>query len=230
MENYEMLWIIITASVTTILSSYYGYQRLFFLHQLTARNVSIAAILGLSVYSVMMLLFRMDIMSEQIGAVIITNVYASLTGFFGGSALEQYQTKRKAGSILYAHRSFLTDHAAVIIAIGIILFGIYRTALFTNLLMTPIRVSSGLSFIAFGFWGMTLRLVPEFRSEGIILLDNLIDWQHFLNYKWFLEEVIEVEYDQEKVIKSFKTYIPPEEQLEVEDLLRAKMMEKVEES
>lgn len=229
MENYEMLWIIVTASITGIISGYFGYQHLLYLHQLDVRKVSVSAISGLVIFTLLMILYRFNIMSEETGAAIITNVYASLAGFFAGSALDQYQTKRSSGTILYANRSFLTDHAAVIMAIGIILFGIYRTALFTDLNITPIRLTSGLSFIAIGFWGMTLRLVPEFRQKGIILLDQLIDWDDFLNYGWYLEEVIEVEYEQNEAIKSFKTYIPPEDHLHIEDVLRAKMLAKVEE-
>ncbi len=228
MENYEMLWIIVTASITGLISIYFGYQRLLYVHQINARNLSVSMAVGLAIFTILLVLYRSGIMSEQVGAAIITNVYASLTGFFGGAAFKQYQTKRNSGIVRYAHRSFLTDHASIIMALGVILFGIFRTSLFTDLAITPIRFSSGLSFIAFGFWGMTLRLVPEFRQEGIILLDNEIKWDDFLNYKWFLEDVIEIEYEQSEVIKSFKTSIPPEDQLIIEDLLRSKMMEKVE--
>ncbi len=227
MENYEMLWIIVTASITGLISIYFGYQRLLYLHQLNGRNLSISLVIGLAIFTGLLFLYRTGIMSEEIGAAIITSVYASLAGFFGGAAFNQYQSKRNAGDVRYAHRSFLTDHASVIMAIGIILFGFYRTALITDLAITPIRVTSGLSFIAFGMWGMTLRLVPEFRQDGIILLDYKIDWEKFLNYEWFLEEVIEIEYKQNGSIKHFKTSIPPEDQLIVEDLLRSKMMEKV---
>lgn len=118
----------------------------------------------------------------------------------------------------------------MIVAIAIILYGLYRTSIFTQLPITPIRVSSGLSFIAFGFWGMTLRLVPEFRQKGIILLDVLIHWKDFLNYQWFYEEVIEIEYEKDETILFFKTHIPPEDQLAIEDVLRAKMKEKMESS
>ncbi len=223
-----MLWIIVAASVTGLTSFYYGFRRQLYLHQLNGRNISISAFIGASIYTLLMFLYQSGIMSEQIGAAIITNIYASLAGFFGGSAFNQYQTKRNSGDVRYAHRSFLTDHASVIMAIGIILFGIYRTSIFTDLAITPIRVTSGLSFIAFGLWGMTLRLVPEFRQDGIILLDYKIEWENFLNYEWYLEEVIEIEYQQNGSIKQFKTSIPPEDQLIVEDLLRSKMMEKVE--
>lgn len=228
MENYEMLLIIITAGITFLISGYFGFKRLLYLYQLTARNVAISAIIGLIVLTLLLFLYQIGIMSEQVGAAIITNVYASVAGFFGGAAFNQYQTKASAGSILYSNRSFLSDHASVIMALGVILFGLYRTSLLTDLPVTPIRLSSGVSFIAFGFWGMTLRLVPEFRQKGIILLDFLIEWKDFLNYQWFYEEVIEIEYEQDETIRFFKTHIPPEDQLTIEDVLRAKMKEKVE--
>ncbi|MCR9132144.1 MAG: hypothetical protein NXI08_06210 [bacterium] len=230
MENYEMLWIIITAGFTFLISGFSGFKRLLYLYQLNLRNIAISAILGLLVLTLLLFLYRIEFMSEQVGAAIITNVYASVAGFFGGAAFQQYQTKAKAGHILYSNRSFLSDHASVIVAIAIILYGLYRTSIFTQLPITPIRVSSGLSFIAFGFWGMTLRLVPEFRQKGIILLDVLIDWKDFLNYQWFYEEVIEIEYEKDETILFFKTHIPPEDQLAIEDVLRAKMKEKMESS
>lgn len=222
-----MLWIIITAAVTAILSGYLGYKRLLQLYQLNTRNVVQSLFIAVLVFTLLMLLYQFSVMSEAIGATIITNVYSSLFGFFIGAAINQYNIKKKAGDIRYTHRSFLSDHAAIIMAIGVILFGIYRTAIFSDLAITPIRITSGLSFIAFGFWGMTLRLVPEFRKDGIILLDYKITWNDFLNYEWFLEDVIEIEYKQNDSIKHFKTSIPPEDQLIVEDLLRSKMMEKV---
>ena len=92
--------------------------------------------------------------------------------------------------------------------------------------LTPIRVSSGFSIVAFAVWGLTLRLVPEFRQHGIILLDYKIDWENFLNYSWYLIEVIEIEYQQNDWIKHFKTFIPHVDHSILEDILRKKMMEK----
>ncbi len=230
MENYEMLWIIVTASATMVLSSLLGYKKILYVHQLGIRNLSITGAIGVTICTIMIFLSHIELMSEDIGAAIITNVYASVTGFFGGASFHQYRTKKTSGDILYSHRSFLSDHASVIIALIIILCGMYRTSIFTELAITPIRVSSGLSLIGFGLWGLTLRLVPEFRSNGIILLDFKIPWTDFLNYSWFLEDVIEVEYNLNDTIKYFKTSIPLEDQRIVEDLLRAKMMEKVSEN
>ncbi len=225
-----MLWILITAGITFLISGYFGFKQLLYLYKLTPRNIALSTIFGLLIFTLLLFLYRLELMSEQVGAAIISNVYASVAGFFGGAAINQYQTKTNAGRILYSNRSFLSDHASVIVAIAIILFGLYRISIFTQLPVTPIRVSSGMSFIAFGFWGMTLRLVPEFRQKGIILLDMLIEWKDFLNYQWFYEEVIEIEYEQDETIRFFKTHIPPEDQLAIEDVLRAKMKEKMESS
>lgn len=229
MENYEMLWIIVTASASMLLSTLLGYKRVLYVHQLGVRNLSITGAIGATIFTIMVFLSHIGLMSEDIGAAIITNVYASLTGFFGGAALDQYRIKKTSGDILYSHRAFLSDHASVITALVIILWGMYRTSIFTELTITPIRISSGLSLIGFGFWGLTLRLVPEFRSNGIILLDYNIPWTDFLNYSWFLEDIIEIEYNLNDTIKYFKTSIPIEDQGIVEDVLRAKMMEKVSE-
>ena len=227
MENYEMIWIIISASATILISTYLGYKRILYLHQLHARNLWITGVIGFSLFTFLIFLFQTGIMIEETGVAIISNFYASLSGFFGGSAFKQYRIKMDFGKIRYAHRTFLSDHAPIIIAIGIILFGLVRTAVFTDLPITPIRITSGLSLMAFGAWGMTIRLVPEFRQNGIILLDYKIYWKEFLNYEWFLEGVIQIEYNQNEIIKHFKTSIPPEDQLIIEDLLRSKMMEKV---
>ena len=223
-----MIWTVLTSSLTAIISIYFGYQRLFYWYQITGRRLAKAGLTAALIYTILMVLFRFGIVTEELGAIIITNVYASLFGFFVGSAFEQYQKLRDTGNILYSNRTFLSYHAPVIVAVILVLFGIYRTALLSNLPITPIRLSSGLSFMAIGFWGMTLRLVPEFRQKGIIILDDLIPWKDLVNYSWFLEDVIEIEYEKEEALKTYKTLVPPEDQLVIEDVLKAKMREKLE--
>lgn len=176
----------------------------------------------------MLYLFKLEILSEAVAGAIITNVYASIFGFFIGSTIDQYSTRIDSGNILYCHRSFISDYVPVIVALSMILFGVYRSAIFSDLALTAIRLSSGLSFIAFGLWGITLRAVPEFRTQGIVLLDLIIDWDDMLSYEWFTEEILLIEYSQDDLIRSFKTIIPPEDQVEVERLLSKIMREKVE--
>jgi hypothetical protein len=224
-----MIWIIISAILTSILSIWLGYRRLFYLYQVTVRNLLTTALAAIVFYSLMLLLFKYELLSEAVAGAIITNVYASIFGFFMGSAFDQYQTRKNSGDILYINRSFFSEHLPVIVAIALITLGVHRSATFSDLAITPIRITSGLSIMAIGVWGITLRLVPEFRKKGIVLLDSIVEWEHFLNYKWYGEEILEIEYEKDESIRSFKTLIPSEDQLKVETMLSIKMKEKLEE-
>lgn len=223
-----MIWIIISAIITAILSVWLGYRRLFYLYQVDLRKLLLAALLAVAVYSLMLYLFKIQILTEAVAGGIISNVYASIFGFFSGSAFEQYRTRKDAGKILYINRTFFSEHLPVIVAIGLMTIGIHRAAVFSDLAITPIRITSGLSIMAIGIWGITLRLVPEFRSKGLVLLDTIVDWEYLVSYRWFEEEVLEIDYEQDDSIRSFKTLIPAEDQVEVEAMLSTKMKEKVE--
>ena len=224
-----MIWIIISAIVSASLSTWLGYKRLIYLYQITLRRFLFAALLGVTVYSLLLYLFKIEMLSEEIAAAIITNTYASVFGFFIGAAFNQYGTRKNSGEVLYCNRSFVSDHLPIIVAIGLILFGVHRSAIFSEMVISPIRLSSGLSLLSIGVWGITLRLVPEFREEGFILIDTIIEWENLVSYQWFGEEILEIEYEQEDAIKSFKTLIPDEDQVEVEKLLSSKMLQKLEE-
>lgn len=223
-----MIWILISAILTSGISFWLGYKRLFFLYQVTIRRLLLCIILSLVVYSSLLLLFNLEFLSEAVAGAIITNVYTSVFGFFSGSSIEQYKARIRSGAILYCNRTFISEYIPVIIALAMVLFGIYRSALFSELPITPIRISSGLSLLSIGIWGITLRPVPEFRTKGIVLLDSIIDWNNMLSYQWYTEDIIEIEYTQDDSIRSFKTLIPPEDQLSIERLLSKKMIEKLE--
>jgi len=224
-----MIWILFTVILTSCVSFWLGYRRLFFLYQVTLRKFLLFSLITLSIYSLLLLLFKIEILSEAIAAAIITNVYSSMFGFFAGSTVTQYSTRVNSGKILYCNRTFISEYVPVIVALVMILFGIYRSSLFIDLPVTPIRLSSGLSLFIIGIWGITLRPVPEFRINGIVLLDSVIDWDNMLSYQWFTEEILEIEYTQDDSIRSFKTLIPAEDQLTVERLLSKRMREKLEE-
>lgn len=223
-----MLWIYISNIVVAGISLWLGNRRLFYLYQISLRKLLLFALTALTLYSLLLLLFIILILSEAMAGAIIANVYASVFGFFAGSAINQYKTRVDSGAVMYCHRTFISEYGPVIVAIILILIGVQRSSVFTDLAITPIRITSGLSLLGIGIWGITLRLVPEFRMKGIVLLDSVISWDDLLSYEWYTEEVLEVEYTQDESIRSFKTLIPPEDQLEVERLLSKKMREKVE--
>ncbi|MBO6524284.1 MAG: hypothetical protein JJ971_10695 [Balneolaceae bacterium] len=223
-----MLWIYISNIVIAGVSLWLGYRRLFFLYQISLRKLLWSVLIALSLYSLLLLLFKIEVLTEAFAGAVIANVYASVFGFFAGSSINQYKTRVDSGSVLYCHRTFISEYIPVIVAIILILLGVHRSAIFSDLAITPIRVSSGLSLLGIGVWGITLRLVPEFRAKGIVLLDSVIKWDDLLSYEWYTVEILEVEYTQDEAIRSFKTLISPNDQLEIERLLSKKMREKLE--
>lgn len=223
-----MLWIIVSIIVVSLLSIWLGHKHFLYLDDITPRNLSYTLLGVLFVFLVLRILHFYGYFPEAVAGAFMANVYASLFGFFAGSAWQQYRQKVDSGKILYVNRSFWTDILPGIVAIGVILFGIQRTSVFSDLPFTPIRVTSGLSIMAVGFYGLTIRLVPEIRRKGLILLDRKIDWDDFISYSWYSENVIEIDYRLHGKITTFKTMIPEEDQLHVERILADKMAEKIE--
>lgn len=223
-----MLWIVVSAFIIASLSLWLGHTKLLYIDQITARNLSYTLIGVLFLFLILQWLHRAGYFPEHIAGAFMANVYASVFGFFTGAAFQQFNQKSNCGEIIYVNRSFWTDIFPNIVAIGIILFGIQRTSLFSELPFTPIRVTSGLSIIAIGVYSFTIRLVPELRAKGLILLDRKISWDDFFTYSWYSENVIEIEYKLKGKIRSFKTLISEEDQLFVEKFLTTKISEKLE--
>lgn len=223
-----MLWIIVSAFIVAALSTYLGYKRLLYIDQVTPRRLSLTLLGVVFLFLILQWMHRIGYFPEAVAGAVMANVYASLFGFFLGAAIQQFQQKRDYGEIIYVNRSFWTDIFPNMVALGIILFGIQRTALLSDLPFTPIRVTSGLSIIAVGAYSFTIRLVPEIREKGLILLDRKISWENFFTYSWYSEGVIEIEYKLNDTIRSFKTMIPDEDELFVEKILSEKIAEKLE--
>lgn len=223
-----MLWIIVSAFIVATLSIYLGFKRLLYIDRVTPRRLSLTLLGIVFLFLILQWMHRIGYFPEAIAGAVMANVYASLFGFFLGAAIQQFQQKRDFGEIIYVNRSFWTDIFPNLVALGIILFGIQRTAVLSDLPLTPIRVTSGLSIIAVGAYSFTIRLVPEIREKGLVLLDRKISWENFFTYSWYSEGVIEIEYKLDDSIRSFKTMIPDEDELFVEKILSEKIAEKLE--
>lgn len=223
-----MLWIVVSTITVSLISIYAGHSRLLHIDQVTPRRLSISLLLVLFVFLILQWMHRIGLFPEAAAGFTMANVYASLFGFFFGAAIQQFNQKKEAGKILYVNRSFWTDILPNVIVLGVILFGIQRTSILSDLPFTPIRITSGLSIIAVGLYGLTIRLVPEFRDKGLILLDRMISWEDFMAYSWYSEGVIEIEYKHNGSIKSFKTMVPEEDELFLEKTLSKKIAEKLE--
>jgi hypothetical protein len=215
---------------SAIFGAYAGFRNWFRFDQLTKTNVLNATLFILIVFTALMIMYILGFFPQVVAAPFMMTVYSVVTGFFAGFANRLLSYRRKAGTILYQYRSFWIDHAPNLLAIVLILYGLYRTSILTDLPVTGIRVTSGISLMSFGFFTWTLKVVPEFRSKGVLFLDRFIHWKEIIAWSWQSETSIGIEFlDMDKNkgerIKEFYTSIPEEEKKEIELVLKSKMEE-----
>ena len=207
-----------------------GQQPWFTLHRLNKSNVLNGTLIVLAGFTLLMLLYVLGFFPQSVAAPFMMVLYSFIAGFFIGYAFRLLNLRNKSGRLLYQHRSFWIDHAPNFLAIILILYGIFRTAILTDQPVTGIRVTSGLSLISFGFFTWTLKAVPEFRSRGALLLDRYIRWEEVIAWQWQSESVLEIEYiaqesSKNERIREFVTSIPEDERKEIEMILKSKMDE-----
>ncbi len=225
------MWIInLFLICSIILGTYLGYKPLFKLERLNKFVVLNTMLITLAVFTLLMILYVFGFFPQAVAAPFMMTIYATLAGFFTGYASRLIRMRKDGGQLLYQYRSFWIDHAPNLLAIVLILFGLYRTAILTDQAVTGLRVTSGLSLIGFGLLVWTLKVVPEFRSGGILLLDRFITWDEMLAWRWVSEKVIGIEYMAEsgkkgERIREFLTAIPEEEKKELERILSDKIDE-----
>lgn len=225
------MWILnLFLFLTAIAGGYVGYQPWFRFDRLNKNNVLNGTLVILFFFTLLMILYSIGFFPQSVAAPFMMILYSFLAGFFFGYAGRLYNLRKESGQVLYQYRSFWIDHAPNLLAIAIILFGIYRTAVLTDQAITGIRVTSGISLIGFGIFTWTLKAVPEFRSKGVILLDRNIVWEEVISWHWISEEVLSIEYigeekSDEERIKEFSTIIPETERKEIETILKSKMDE-----
>ena len=225
------MWIINLFLICSIILGFYlGLKSLFMLERLNKFVLLNTSLIVFTVFTLLMILYVFGLFPQSVAAPFMMVIYSTLAGFFGGYGVRLIRMRSEGGKLLYQHRSFWIDHAPNLLAVVLILFGLYRTAILTDQALTGIRATSGLSLIGFGFLIWTLKVVPEFRSAGILLLDRLIQWDEVLAWKWAGENVIAIEYlvqrseDNER-IREFLTSIPEDEKKQLEAILSSKMDE-----
>lgn len=229
------MWILnLFLFLTAVAGGYAGFQPWFRFERLNKNNVlngTLGILLG---FTLLMILYTIGVFPQSVAAPFMMILYSFLAGFFFGYAGRLYNLRKESGQVLYQYRSFWVDHAPNLLAVAIIVFGIYRTAVLTDQAITGIRVTSGVSLIGFGMFTWTLKAVPEFRSKGVILLDRFIMWEEVISWRWISEEILGMEFlleekkDDER-IKEFTTTIPETERKEIETILKSKMDEYFEE-
>lgn len=207
-----------------------GYRRLLRVEHLNQRLLINGFLGAMVLLTIMTLANWMGFLPQPIAAKTTMGVYSAAAGFFFGMGLKLIFLRKEAGYIEYIYRSFWTDIAPNLIAIALVAYGVFRTGILTWGPFTGIGITSGLSLMGFGFLGWTIRIVPEIRSKGVLLLDQMIPWNEVLTYEWASEETLQIDYlTNEKKLSEFFTYIPPEDQLIIERILGKKIKEYEEE-
>ncbi len=223
------MWLtLLIAAALSLAGIVAGYRPWFHLDQINARRVLNGLLIALLLFTLLMVAGAAGLLPDPISACIMASLYAVLFGFFTGYGVRILRLRDRAGRILYMVRSFWIDHAPGLAAIVLILFGLYRTSLLLDQPVTPIRLTSGLSLIAVGFFTLTLKAIPEFRTGGILFLDRLTPWKKIISWRWESEDVIRIEYihrpgTPEEQIRFLLTSIPPDEKKRIESVLRSEM-------
>ena len=216
--------------IIAIAGVFLGYSNFFRIEKMSQTAVLNWSLIIFSLFTILIIAHSLGYFSQDAGAWFMMSIYSVITGFFSGYAIRLLKIRGKAGKTLYINRSFWTDHAPNLIAILIILYGIYRTSILTDDPVTGIRLTSGLSLMAFGMFGWTLKIVPEFRENGILMFDKIIKWPHLIAWSWHSEEVIMLEYlaapeTKDEHIRQFLTNIPDDDRIRLEDILKSRMEE-----
>lgn len=219
-----MLWLGIILLICFATACWAGFKQFFSLEILNQRLLINSFLLVMAVLTLMTVLHWMGIFTQQLAAALTMAVYSTAAGFFLGYGIKLLSKRRKSGDIEYMYRSFWTDIAPTLIAVLLVAFGIYRTGIIPFGPFTGIGITSGISLIAFGFWGYTVRVVPEFRKNGLFFLDQYIPWEKLVAYQWIEEETIEIDYlNAKENLSSFRTFIPGEDRIIVEQILGKKL-------
>jgi len=211
-------------------SCWFGYRQYLRLEHLNRKNLTGFLVAAMLLLTLLTLAHWVGLFPQEIAAQITMGLYTVAAGFFFGNGSKLINQKMRAGMVEYMHRSFWIDIAPNLISALLVAYGIYRTGVLTMGPFTGIGVTSGFSLIGFGFFGWTVRIVPEFRSKGILILDQFIEWKNVLSYEWFSEGILLIDYmTSRQKICEFSTSIPPEDHLQVERLLGRRIQEHEEE-
>lgn len=227
------MWILtIFLLLVGIFGLYTGAKEWFTIDRLNKTNVLNGALGILILFTMLMVAFVLGYFPQSIAAPFMMTGYSVIAGFFIGYAYRLFTLRKDAGQSLYQQRSFWIDHAPNLLAVALVIYGIFRTSVLGDQPVTGIRLTSGISLMGFGFFCWTLNVVPEFRSRGIVFLDCFIHWKEVVAWSWLQESVLKIEYiletdDKEENLSQFLTSIPEEERKEVEMVLKSKMDEHV---
>ena len=204
-----------------------GYFQLLRISQLTWKRLKITTIAASICLVFFALLNWLNFLPALYGRMTSIGLYLLATGFFLGSsatiALRQYQS----GQLEYINAALLPVLFPKLLSAAIILFGMYRTQLFSADPVTAIGLNSGISLAAFGCYGWIIQIIPAFREKGILILDSCIPWSEVLSFSWQEQNLLNIEYyDEIENINELQTIIPEQDQKEVTNIIESHILER----
>ncbi|MDZ7773687.1 MAG: hypothetical protein U5K31_13250 [Balneolaceae bacterium] len=177
-----------------LLALWAGWCRMVRLEHLTRARLVNGFLAAMVLLTLMSAAHGLGWMDPDIAARITMGLYAAASGFFFGFGAALYRLREPAGPLLYVYRSPWTDLAPNLLSVALFAFGIYRTGLLAGDPFTGIGLTSGLSLVGLAFFGWTVRVVPEFRTEGLLLVDQFVAWKRILAWSWIGEETLQLDY------------------------------------
>src|SRR5690625_3816953 len=199
------MWIIILLMlIVTFAGLYIGQSAGFRLQTLDKNTLLNASLITLALFTLLVILHNFGYFPQWIAAPFMMGVYSLAGGFFLCYAFRIYTRRVRSGKILFQYRSFWSDHAPNLLAVILILFGIYRTSILLETPVTGIRLTSGMSLICFGLYFWTLKAVPEFRVRGIYFLVSLFPWEYLVLCNWYSVTILYIDYMLKQISKDIE--------------------------
>ncbi|MGM0506123.1 MAG: hypothetical protein ACQER4_02910 [Bacteroidota bacterium] len=206
-----MLLIYLLSILATIGLFWVGSSGTVKLHSIRGFRLIQTALLLTVLLTGLQIAFRSGWIPHSVPAGAMSLLYGSTAGLLFGMSIRLFRLKQRSGQLYYTPRSFWSDHGLDAAALLLILFGLYRTTLFQELPVTPIRLFSGLSLTGLGLYSWTLRPVPEIRSRGILFLDRFIPVKQLLSSRWTEETTLTIDCrNHEEDIESIYLQVPDE--------------------
>ena len=221
-----MILLLIILATTFLLFSWIGFKQLIQLRHLS-KNVIIYGCLGIAILFTLLATGQWtEVITPELASRFTMTLYTAIGGFFFGFAVKMGVLRSQKQEIVYVYRSFWTSSAPNLIATILIFLGLLRTNLISADPVSGIAITSGISLICFGVLGFFVRIVPEFRADGILILDNFVAWKKVVAYEWETETSLTIEYygnGTGEKLTQFSTYIPSEDRSMVSKLLNTKL-------
>jgi len=194
-------------SIPFVIAGYlFGLKKLK-IYLLTVRIILIWLTIVTSLYILALIFYKINVLSEEIAGILMALFYGIVSGIILGKFHSQVTFKRTTGYPLYIYREFLVDGTPLAVGSTLIFAGLLRLFWDLNLLITPIQLYSGVSLLALGLLFYSLSLVPNLKTQCILIIDEAISWNHVTSYEWINDHEVILHLDNASKTTLSRSYI-----------------------